>query len=290
MSREASALSPAKPSASQQAALIKLLADEDPAIYRTVRTKILSCGAEASAWLRPHLLSPDPVLRRRVREIIRYFDQQAADIRFLAFCLKHGEELDLEEGAWLFAATEYPDINIEGYRAVLDEYAAELRERISVEEDGGQMLGAINRYLFDELGFAGNEQNYYDPENSYLNRVLDRRTGNPISLCLFYLLLARRLRLPVAGIGLPGHFLCRYQSTSDEIYLDVFNRGRLLTKADCIQHLIQGKHRLREDFLSPVSPRRLLTRVCANLHQIYLQLDLAEEATRLQRHLVALGR
>jgi len=107
---------------------------------------------------------------------------------------------------------------------------------------------------------------------------------------LFYLLLARRLRLPVAGIGLPGHFLCRYQSTSDEIYLDVFNRGRLLTKADCIQHLIQGKHRLREDFLSPVSPRRLLTRVCANLHQIYLQLDLAEEATRLQRHLVALGR
>ena len=255
-----------------------------------MRTKILSCGAEAGAWLRPHLLSPDPVLRRRVREIIRYFDQQAADIRFLAFCLKHGEELDLEEGAWLFAATEYPDINIEGYRAVLDEYAAELRERISVEEDGGQMLGAINRYLFDELGFAGNEQNYYDPQNSYLNRVLDRRTGNPISLCLFYLLLARRLRLPVAGIGLPGHFLCRYQSTSDEIYLDVFNRGRLLTKADCIQHLIQGKHRLREDFLSPVSPRRLLTRVCANLHQIYLQLDLAEEATRLQRHLVALGR
>src|SRR6185436_11866463 len=148
----------------------------------------------------------------------------------------------------------------------------------------------LNEYLFGELGFAGDEQNYYDPQNSYLNRVLDRRRGNPINLSLLYLFLARRLKLPMAGIGLPGHFVCRYQSTADEIYVDVFNRGRFLTKADCVQFLLNGNHGLREDFLTPVSTRRLLMRVCSNLHQVYLQLEKPEETTRLQRYLVALAR
>jgi regulator of sirC expression with transglutaminase-like and TPR domain len=148
----------------------------------------------------------------------------------------------------------------------------------------------LNQYLFGELGFAGNEENYYDPENSYLNRVMDRRTGNPINLCLMYILLARRLRLPVAGIGLPGHFICRYQSTAAEIYLDPFNRGKFLTKADCVQYLANANFSLRDDYLAPVSPRRLLLRICSNLHQIYQRLEQAVEAMRLQRYLVALAR
>jgi regulator of sirC expression with transglutaminase-like and TPR domain len=165
-----------------------------------------------------------------------------------------------------------------------------LRERIEGCADGKEILAAINRHLFGHLGFRGNEENYYDPENSYLNRVMDRRTGNPINLCLLYILLARRLRLPVVGIGLPGHFICRFQSTSDEIYIDAFNRGRFLSKADCVQYLLQGNYSLRDDYLAPVSARRMLMRICGNLHQIYLHLDLKEETTRVQRYLVALSR
>src|SRR5262249_6595491 len=142
--------------------------------------------------------------------------------------------------AWLFAQTRYPDISIEGYRAVLDTYANELRERLDLGGDARQVLGRINDYLFHELRFSGNDANYYDPDNSYLNRVLDRRTGNPINLSPVYILLSRRLRLPVAGIGLPGHFICRYQSTATEVYVDVFNHGKLLTKADCVNYLVQG--------------------------------------------------
>jgi regulator of sirC expression with transglutaminase-like and TPR domain len=288
MNRRAPDLSASKPSAGQQAALLKLLTDEDPAIYQTVRSTILSCGVEVEDWLRPHTLSSDPVLRRRAREILRHFGLQAADIRFLAFCLKHGEEFDFEDGAWLLAGTEYPEINVEAYRALLDDYARELRQRLDLNDRPGQILGMVNEFLFDDLGFAGNEKDPADPQNSYLNRVLDRRTGNPISLCLVYLLVARRLQLPVTGIGLPGHFICRYQSSSDELYVDVFNRGRILTKADCIQYLVQGNHGLRDDFLSPVSARRLLLRLCSNLHRIYLQIERPEEATRLHRYLVAL--
>jgi regulator of sirC expression with transglutaminase-like and TPR domain len=290
MSRVGTISSPEELSESQKAALLTLLADEDPAVYRKIRNKIVSFGPPAAEWLRPQALNRDPVLRRRAQEIVLCFDRQASDNEFLAFCLKHGEAFDLEQGAWKLAQTQFPDINVSGYQALLDSFAADVQERIDVDAKPEEILGVVNHYLFEELGFIGNEEQYYDPDNSYLNRVLDRRMGNPINLCLLYLLIARRLRLPVTGIGLPGHFICRYQSSSAEIYIDVFNRGKLLAKADCVKYLLQGNYSVREDYLAPVSPRRLLLRICGNLHQIYLHLEQGEAATRLQRYLVALAR
>lgn len=281
---------PEELSASRKSALLKLLADEDVAIFQSIREKILSYGPAAAEWLRPHLLSRDPVLRRRAQAIVRAFDRQLADNRFLAFCLKGGEELDLEQGAWLLAQTQFPDINEEAYRALLDAFADNARDRIQAVTEPRQVLTAINHYLFEELGFTGNEEDYYQPDNSYLSRVLDRRTGNPISLCLVYLLIGRRLQLPLAGIGLPGHFICRYQSSAAEYFIDCFNRGKLLTKTDCVQYLLQGNYSVRTDYLAPVSPRRMMLRICGNLHQIYLRLEQSEPATRVQRYLVALGK
>jgi regulator of sirC expression with transglutaminase-like and TPR domain len=277
-------------SENRKAALVNLLADEDPAVYRSIRQKILSFGPSAVEWVRPHTLSRDPALRRRAQDIVLRFERQVADNLFLGFCLKHGEEFDLEQGAWLLAQTQYPDISVGGYQALLDSFAQDLRERLAGVTGAQQTLKALNKYLFDDLGFVGNEENYYDPENSYLNRVIDRRTGNPINLCVIYLLLARRARLPITGIGLPGHFICRFQSSAAEMFVDVFNHGKLLTKADCIQYLLQGNYSVRDEYLAPVSPRRMLLRICGNLHQIYLHLQKGEEATRLQRYLVALAR
>jgi regulator of sirC expression with transglutaminase-like and TPR domain len=274
----------------QKAALLKLLVDDDVAVYHTIRGKILSYGQAAGEWLRPHVLSSDPVLRRRAHELVHFLARQDADNRFLAFCLSQGEELDVEEGAWLLARTQYPDINISAYQALLDSYASDLRERVDLSSSSENILATINQYLFTELGFVGNEANYYDPDNSYLNRVVDRRTGNPISLCLVYLLVARRLRLPIAGIGMPGHFLIRFQSSTGELFIDAFNRGKLLTKADCVKYLLHTSHGFQEGYLAPVSPRRILLRVCSNLHQIYAQLELPEETARLQRYIVALAK
>src|SRR5690349_16757425 len=145
---------PEELSENQRAALLNLLADDDPAIYRTVRQKILSYGPRAANWLRPHLLSREPGLRRRVHELVQYFDRQAADNRFLAFCLRQGEELDLEQGAWLLAQSRYPDINVEGYQALLDSYASDLRLRLDLSAGAKPLLTTINEYLFQELGFA----------------------------------------------------------------------------------------------------------------------------------------
>ena len=275
---------------SQRTALIALLGDDDPLIYGAVRARLAASGPVVREWLRPHLLSNDPLLRRRARELCRFFGRQAADDRFLAFCLKQGQDLDLEQAAWLLAQTCYPDVSSEGYQALLDEFAGTLRERLVRARDSRTLLNAINKFLFVELGFAANRIDYYDPENSYLNRVVDRRIGIPISLCLVYLCLARRLHLPVTGIGLPGHFLCRFQTSSEEIYIDCFNRGRLMTKADCVHYLQNGNYGVQSEYLQPLTNRRILMRLCGNLHRVNYHLRRGEEITRFQRYLVALAR
>jgi regulator of sirC expression with transglutaminase-like and TPR domain len=269
-------------------ALISLLADDDAKVYRTVRETILSYGPSSSDWVREHTLSSDPVLRRRASEIVDHFARQEADTQFLAFCLNQGEDFDLEQGVLLLCRTQYPQTNLEAYSALLDHYAGELRQRLDLNGPLDQIIRVINDYLFRELKFTGDEQNFYDPENSYFNCVLDRRVGNSISLSLLYLLLARRLRLPVAGIGLPGHFLCRLQSSRAEIYIDPFRGGRVLVKADCVKLVMQLQHRFDDSFLAPVTPRRILLRICANLHQVYTQQKSAYQAERLHRYLVAL--
>ena len=276
--------------ASQQAALVSLLVDDDPAIYRMIRNKLLSFGPTVCDWLRPHTLSSDPVLRRRCQEIINRLARGHGDDRFLDFCLHHGEDLDLEEGVFLLAQTQYPEINHEAYRALLDIWARDLESRLDLRGPAEDILAGLNRFLFDELGFAGNPYYGDNQENCYLNRVIDRRTGNPISLCAIYLFLSRRLGLPVAGIGLPGHFICRYQSTTRQIYIDAFRHGRFLSKADCIKYLLQTNHCLQEGYLTPVSARRMLLRICSNLHQTYSMLEITEEVTRVQRYLVALAK
>jgi regulator of sirC expression with transglutaminase-like and TPR domain len=279
-----------KPEEKHRKALISLLADDDARIYQTVRETILSYGPTSSDWMREHTLSNDPVLRRRANEIVQHFARQDADTQFLAFCLNQGEDSDLEQGVLLLARTQYPSINPEAYLALLDDFAAQLRERLDFSAPADQILRIINDYLFRELRFAGDEQNFYDPQNLYFNILLDRRVGNPITLSLLYLLLARRLRLPVVGVGLPGHFLCRYQSSRAEIYVDPFHGGRLLTKADCVKQVMQLRQRFDESCLAPVSARRILLRLCAQLHQIYTQQKSPVQVERLQRYLVALAK
>ncbi|MEY4386452.1 MAG: hypothetical protein RLY20_1735 [Verrucomicrobiota bacterium] len=274
----------------KRAVFLNLLGDDDPAVVLAVHAKLVSLGPDVCAWLRPHTLSSDAVVRRHARAVIQHFEGRDAEHDFLSFCLRHGEDIDLEAGALKLCCTTYPTTNCAAYSAVLDEFANELRDRTPSVASPRDELEIINTYLFKELRFRGNEENYFDPRNSYLSQVLDHRTGNPISLCTLYMLVARRLGLPIVGIGLPGHFLCRYQSSEGSIYIDPFHRGRLLTKADCVQYLLDSAFGLNEQFLAPVTTRRMLMRMCGNLHQCYLHLEQAANATRINGYLLALAR
>lgn len=274
----------------QRTALISLLADDDPAVYQLIRRKLLSYGPTACEWLRPQTLSSDPRMRRRALEILNHQARQASDEHFLDFCQHNGEELDLEEAVGLLASTRYPEINREAYSALFDAWASELRARLDLRATAEQNLTLLNHFLFEELGFSGNDHYGYEPECCYLNRIVDKRTGNPIGLCALYLFIARRLRLPITGIGLPGHFICRYQSSTAEIYIDCFRKGIFLTKADCIKYLLRANYGLAEGHLSPISAKRVLLRMCKNLVTTYGHLEETEEAARVHRYVGALSR
>ena len=274
----------------QRAALITLLADDDPAVHQMVRSTILSFGPMAQQWLRPYLVSGDPVLRRRASEIVEHIARAQAHDRFLQFCVRTGEELDLEQGLGLLAQTRYPQINLEGYRALYDQWATTLRERIGLKTDAEQVLAMMGTFFFQELGFKGDEQRHLSAGSCFINTVVDRRVGNSVTLCALFLLITRRLGLPVVGISLPGYFLCRYQSATREFYLDIFKKGKFWTKGDCVKFLQSTQQNLQDGHLSPATPRRVLVRSVASLHQAYSHLEIRDEAARMQRYLVALAR
>ncbi|MCF7669986.1 MAG: transglutaminase-like domain-containing protein [Verrucomicrobia bacterium] len=273
----------------QRKALLTLLCDEDQAVYQTIRQKIIEISPSPATWLEPYLLSDDPILRRRVNELHKTIAKRRTDLDFLKFCLNNGEGLDIEKGAALLSKTAYPDVNLEGYYALLDYFTEEFAVNTSRHKNIYWALAELNEFLFCELKFKGNERDYYNPDNNYLTRVIDRRLGNPLSICLIYTLIGRRLKMPISGIGMPGHFLCRYQSPTESIYIDAFNHGKMLSKQDCIKYLIESGHGYHESFLAPISPRRMLLRMCSNLHQTYVDAGDVEQTLRVQRYIIALS-
>jgi regulator of sirC expression with transglutaminase-like and TPR domain len=270
--------------------MLTLLGDEDPGVFLAIRDRLLSAGEPALRLLEQSRLHPDPAIRRRVREILNARAANQFDSEFLAFVLSQGEHFDLEEGVWKFTLTTHPEVNVAAFRAQLDEWAGLVRTQLGPVYGPGVAVDALNDVLFGQLGFRGNSENYFDPANSYLNRVMDRRLGIPISLSAVYLLVGRRLGLPLVGIGMPRHFICRYQTATEEIFIDPFHGGQLLSRLDCRKRLLEDSPDFDEKLLSPVSNRRILQRMIANLHLIHKERRQPAEAERLQRYLVALSR
>ncbi len=281
---------PAQLSERQRRALISLLADEDPDVYRTIRAKLLSYGATAEQWLRPETLSADPLLRRRAKDILHSRARECSHERFLEFCRGAGEELDLEAGVFLLSATRHPEINPSAYIALLDMWGADIASRTARLAADEARLGELNRFVFGELRFDGSLLYSQEPDCCYLSSIIDKRVGNPIGLCAIHLFLARRAALPICGINMPGHFLCRYQTARSEIYLDCFQRGAFRSRADCIRQLQQMNHPAPEVHFTPATPRQILLRMCRNVVTTYGHLESGDEAGRAAQYVEALAR
>lgn len=138
------------------------------------------------------------------------------------------EALPLLPTALLIARDEYPDLQPSTYDALVQSHVEHLRAEVDSIEHSPLKMAAINRHLFDELGYSGDHQEYYDPRNSYLNQVFERRLGNPISLALVQMEVARRLGIPLDGVSFPGHFLVRLPVDDGVLVMDPFNGGRPL--------------------------------------------------------------
>lgn len=198
----------------------------------------------------------------------------AARERFRQAVEQPDEQINLAAAALYIAQEEYPDLDCAAYLNRLDMMAVELRDRLPPEPYPLKIIQALNHYLFQTQGFAGNTLDYYAPHNSFLNQVLDRRTGIPITLSLVYLELAGRIDFPMAGVSMPGHFLVRPTLGEMAIFVDAFHQGEILFEQDCrdrLQQLYGPGVELQPEHLQPIGPRPFLRRMLTNLKLIYLQ-------------------
>jgi regulator of sirC expression with transglutaminase-like and TPR domain len=184
----------------------------------------------------------------------------------LRAAIQDQQEGRLDVAALEIASIETPDLDPEPFLAVLDKIASEIAARLPPSCDGREFVRVSNSYLFGDLGFRGNEIDYNDPRNSCLNYVLDRRIGIPIALAVVYIEVARRLGHPVAGVGLPGHFIVQYNDGKFATYIDPFHSGQLLTTEDC-RKLARDRTGSDADAtaLAPVGTRYILVRMLNNL-------------------------
>ena len=196
------------------------------------------------------------------------------------------ESVPLLETALLIARDEYPGLDADLYDTLAQSHAEHLRPEIEAIDSWPLKMAAINRHLFEELGYTGNHDEYYDPRNSYLNEVFERRLGNPITLAMVQMEVARRLGVPLDGVSFPGHFLVRLPVDDGILVMDPFNGGRPLG-ADELRE--RAKPHLGGDIpddnalmhiLDPASHRAILIRMLRNLHGVYAERDEWDRAAR----------
>lgn len=273
---------------SQIRALIRLLSDEDERIVKTISVRLMDFGDSAVPLLQEAEIE-QPDMADRIATILEEIRGSRLEEELDELVGRPGHEVNLETGTFLLARYAYPSLDVALYERQLDHMARELRGQIGSRVSGEETVKALNRYVFTEQGFKGNTKNYYELENSYLNRVIDRRTGIPISLSVVYLLIGKRLGLPVHGIGMPGHFLVKYESEKYKIFIDCFNGGALLTEKNCMRFLTEAGYGFEERYLQKSPTRAILTRMIKNLLAIYSKLDDPLKKTRLMRFMEILG-
>jgi regulator of sirC expression with transglutaminase-like and TPR domain len=183
-------------------------------------------------------------------------------------------QIALARAALTIARMEYPNLDPEKYLDQLDWLAARVDHMLPELPETQQVIAALNYVLFQEEGFTGNTEDYYDPRNSFLNEVLDRKVGIPITLALVYMEVAHRIGFPLFGVGMPGHFLLKhYDVEGSETLLDPFHGGDILSHADCqvrLDEIYSGQMPFQPEYLNTVTRRQMLTRMLNNLRQIYV--------------------
>jgi regulator of sirC expression with transglutaminase-like and TPR domain len=251
--------------------LLTFLLDENAETARLARQQVADLARTDPEFFRVVEQTRDLRVRHAARQVLEDVRLGDIDAEFLALS-KMGDVLDLERGAIALARFGHPEATAEAMRNQLDGFAAGLEEAVdAAEPDSPESADLISRYLFQELGFRGNAENFHDPDNSYLNRVLERRLGIPISLACLALFVGWRLDIPLFGVGLPGHFILGHNSRRGARFIDPFNRGRLLTRGDCRAIALKAGVDFTDHLLEPAGRPQILARMMVNLLNIYAE-------------------
>ncbi|HVO33573.1 MAG TPA: transglutaminase-like domain-containing protein [Elusimicrobiota bacterium] len=252
--------------------LMTFLADRGQRSAALAKLQLKSVLRQRPSYRKVLENADDPELAREARLFLEETRLEMLVDAFRALAAE-GEDLNLERGAFLLATLAYPQLRPSQVSGALNRMAADIQARQPVAElpSDAEQAAVLRRYLFEQQGFVGNERQYYDPDNSFINRVLERRTGIPITLSCVYLFVAWRLGLPAHGVGLPGHFIVAHGRSPAVVYLDPFHGGRLLTRNDCVAIVRRRGVSFQDAFLERTSPRQILLRMILNLMNLYTE-------------------
>lgn len=268
-------------------ALVKLLDDPDEEVFAHVQGRLLEYGNDIityleSAWEQ----SLDTLLQERIENIVHtiQFNNVKEDLNLWY----QSGAFDLMQGALIVNRYQFPDLNEQAILSQIEDIKREVWVGLQYEMSSIEKIKLINHVFYNQFGFSGNTKNHHDPQNSYLNQVLESKKGNQISLAIIYSTIAQKLDIPVYGVNLPQHFILGYiDETNKEkeydvlFYINAFNKGAIFGKHDVDQFLRQLNLEPQPGFYTPCSNAEIIRRILRNLVSAYEKLGAMEKAEEL---------
>ncbi|MBN2732581.1 MAG: hypothetical protein JXR26_09145 [Balneolaceae bacterium] len=264
--------------------LVSLLEDPDPYVQGAVKRRLFELGEQAVPLLDQQKNSAsDDEERALINDIIRHITFGSMEEDFMDV-LETGltNRAKLEDAVFILSRVENPTLRVTEYKRKLDRFADTIRDEIRYQPDQTRQMRLLLNYIFQELGFSGGTTDYYHTDNAYLDRVIDRRRGLPISLAFVVLFIARRLDLPFCGVNMPIHFLLKFKGDKEELLIDPFDHGKTVTYNQCHYFLKQNGVEPKPVHFQEVDEPQMLARCIGNLMQSYRRAEQQEKAEDLK--------
>ncbi len=245
-------------------ALVSLLDDQDDQIVNQIVDKIRSLGKEIIPFLEQEWESNfNPSVQRRIEELIHDLQYERLKDRVKEWY--ESKDQDLLTGLWLVATYQYPDLELEKLKQELEQIYYDAWLEFKPDLYPYDQVKVLNSVLFNKLKFGANTKNFHSPGNSMINVVLETHKGNPITLCIIYMLVAQKLKMPVYGVNLPNLFIVTYKEEKNQFYINAFNKGLIFTKQDIENYIHELRLTPQDSFFEPCSNLEIIRRVFRNL-------------------------
>ena len=262
-------------------ALVSLLDDPDLEVKNHVRDRIISLGAEVIPYLEQKWeTSFNPEIQKEIEDLVH--DLQFSLLKKRLKDWKDSEDRDLLTGLWILNTYQYPDLDFEKLNAEMHQIYFEVWTSFKNDLQPYDQVRIINNVLFNTLRFSANTKNFHSPGNSMLSTVLDTKKGNPITLCSIYLLVAKKLGLPIYGVNLPNLFILTYKSQDITFYINAFNKGLVFSRQDIFNYLEHLKIPPKEEFFEPCAYLDIIMRSLRNLGNSFEKLGEANKVQEIQ--------
>ena len=269
-------------------ALVSLLDDQDDQIVTQVVDKIRSLGKEAIPYLEHEWENNfNPLVQRRIEELIHDLQYELLKFRIEEWYVS--KDQDLLTGLWLIATYQYPDLEIEKLKQELEQIYYEAWLEFKPDLYPFDQVKVLNGVLFNKLKFGANTKNFHSPGNSMINIVLETHKGNPITLCIIYMLVAQKLKMPVSGVNLPNLFIVTYKDDKNQFYINAFNKGLIFSKQDIENYIHELRLTPQDSFFQPCTNLEIIRRVFRNLIMSFDKMGEHEKAEEVKELLLLIA-